>query len=177
MEDKVNEMRKETIEELDAVREVENLKKIEAALFISGKWVSLQELITLTDINPILIRQLMGKLRKKYGDNSAIEILSKQDLWKMDVRKEHTPMINRLATGSAEFSRAEQETLAVIAYKQPVKQSIIIKIRGNKAYDHVKNFITLGLVKAKKMGHTKELTLSEDFYDYFKVEKKTNSAV
>ena len=76
-------------------------------------------------------------------------------------------MVNKLATGSSEFTKAEQETLAVIAYKQPVKQSIIIKIRGNKAYDHIKNFISIGLVHAKKIGHTKELKLSDDFFDYF----------
>ena len=90
----------------------------------------------------------------------------------MDVKQEYFDMINRLATGQAEFTKAEQETLAIIAYKQPVKQSIIIKIRGNKAYDHVKHFIDIGLVKAKRAGHTKELTLSEEFYDYFHLEKK-----
>ena len=104
--------------------------------------------------------------------DEAIEILNKNDLWKMDIKQEYFDMINRIATGSAEFTKAEQETLAIIAYKQPVKQSVIIKIRGNKAYDHVKHFIEIGLVKGKRLGHTKELTLSEEFYDYFHLEKK-----
>ena len=73
------------------------------------------------------------------------------------------------ATGSSEFSKAEQETLAIIAFKQPIKQSVIIKIRGNKAYDHIQKFAGLGLIKKKKTGHTNELSLSEDFYDYFGV--------
>lgn len=153
--------------EVDNAEEIKNLKKVEAALFISGRFLSLQELITLTDINPILLRELIEKLIGRYKDDSAIEILKKEGSWKMDVKQEYRDMVNRLATGTAEFSRAEQETLAIIAYKQPVKQSIIIKIRGNKAYDHVKHFIEMGLVKGKRLGHTKELTLSEDFYDYF----------
>ena len=90
----------------------------------------------------------------------------------MDVKQEYRDMVNRLATGTAEFSKAEQETLAIIAYKQPVKQSIIVKIRGNKAYEHIKHFIEIGLVRGKKIGHTKELALSEDFYDYFNLQKK-----
>lgn len=159
------------ITQLDEAKEVSSLQKIEAALFIAGKWLSMQELVTLTDLNPIFIRQLMEKLISKYSKNSAIEILNKENEWKMDVKQEHVNMINRLATGSAEFTSAEQETLAVIAYKQPVKQSVIIKIRGNKAYEHVKNFVSLGLVHAKKMGHTQELNLSEDFYNYFHLEK------
>jgi segregation and condensation protein B len=158
-----------TMDEIDNSREAENLKKLEAAFFISGRWLTMPDLITLTDTNPILIRQLIDRLRGDYGEDSAIEILQKDDAWKMDVKPEYVNMINKLATGSAEFTKSEQETLAVIAYKQPVKQSVIIKIRGNKAYEHVKNFISLGLVKAKRAGHTLELALSEDFYDYFHV--------
>lgn len=162
----------ETISSIDEARETENMKKIEAALFLSARWLTIQELITLTDINPILIRQLMEKLREKYDENSAIDILEKDNSWKMDVKPEHVNMINKLATGSSEFTKAEQETLAVIAYKQPVKQSVIVKIRGNKAYEHVKNFISLGLVRAKKSGHTLELSLSEEFHDYFHISGK-----
>lgn len=156
-------------EELDSRKEQDYLKKIEAAMFIAGRWLNMQQLVMLTDLNPILIKQMISKLREKYNQNSAIEILNKDNEWKMDVKAEHVNMINKLATGSAEFTSAEQETLAVIAYKQPVKQSVIIKIRGNKAYEHVKNFISLGLVRGKKLGHTLELGLSDDFYDYFHV--------
>lgn len=174
----IADIRKETADEIDNSREVENLRKIEAALFISGRWLSMQELVSLTDVNPILLRQLVDKLAEKFGkEDSAIEILSKDNMWKMDVKAEHTGMINKLATGNAEFSKAEQETLAVIAYKRPVKQSVIVKIRGNKAYEHVKKFIEIGLVKAKKRGHTQELNLSEEFYDYFHVSKNAEEGI
>jgi len=159
-------------EEVDNAEEVKNLKRVEAAFFIAGRYLSLQQLITLTDINPILLRELVDKLIEKYGEESGIEIISREDSWKMDVKQEYRDIVNKLATGSAEFSSAEQETLAVIAYKQPVKQSIIVKIRGNKSYDHIKHFIEIGLVRGKKLGRTKELSLSDDFYDYFSVQKK-----
>jgi len=163
----------ETVKELDEAKEVENLKKIEAALFISGKFLNLQELVMLTDVNPLMLKELIERLIEKYNnDDSAIEIIIKENMWKMDVRQEYVDMINKLATGNAEFSKAEQETLAVIAYKQPVKQSVIIKIRGNKAYDHIKKFIEIGLVIGKRMGHTKELRLSNDFFEYFHLQKK-----
>lgn len=167
--------KKEMEIEVEEAREISNLKKVEAALFIAGKWLTMQEMIMLTDINPILLRQLLDKLVDKYSDEkSAINVLFKENMWKMDVKEEYVDMVNKLATGSSEFSKAEQETLAVIAYKQPVKQSVIIKIRGNKAYDHVKKFSELGLVKAKRLGHTKELNLSEDFYNYFHVQNPGN---
>ncbi len=152
-------------------REREAEEKVEAALFISGKFLSLQDLISLTDINPIMLKEILHKLEKKYS-SGAIIIINKNNNYKMDVAPKYHYLINRLAAGTSEFTKAEQETLAIIAYKQPVKQSVVIKIRGNKAYEHIKKFRELGLVKAKKIAHTLELTLSDEFYEYFNVHKK-----
>jgi segregation and condensation protein B len=159
-----------TLKEIDDTREQEDLKILEAVFFISGRFLSMPELISLSDLNPIIIGDLIERLKDKYNrEDSALEIIEKNGLWKMDVRQEYCNIINKLATGSSEFSKAEQETLAIIAYKQPIKQSVIIKIRGNKAYDHIKKLSDLELIKKKKLGHTHELSLSEDFYDYFNV--------
>jgi segregation and condensation protein B len=171
------ELTKETQKELEKSEEIKSMQKVEAALFLSARFLSIRELVELTDINPLMLKELLDKLKFIYSSKeSAIEILNKEDLWKMDIKQEHFNMINRLATGNAEFTKAEQETLAIIAYKQPVKQSVIIKIRGNKAYDHIKHLIEVGLLNGKKTGHTIELALSENFYDYFHVEEKKNEA-
>ena len=164
----------ETIDEIDEAREKEDLKKIEAILFVSGRFLNMQDLVSLSDLNPVLITDLLEQIGKKYDDfDSALQIVEKADMWKMDVKPEYSHIINRLATGSAEFSKAEQETLAIIAFKQPIKQSVIIRIRGNKAYDHVKKFVDIGLVKKKKLGRTYELGVSEEFYDYFNVSEQS----
>ena len=92
----------------------------------------------------------------------------------MDVKNEYYDIVNKLATGSNEFSKSEQETLAIIAYKQPIKQSVLIKIRSNKAYDHIKRFFELGLIKKKRIGRTYELSLSDEFYDYFNIQEGKN---
>jgi hypothetical protein len=62
--------------------------------------------------------------------------------------------------------------LSIIAYKQPITQAVVVKIRGNKAYEHVKHLLQVGLIKGKKRGHTLELNLDERFYDYFNIEKR-----
>jgi segregation and condensation protein B len=168
----------ETVREIEEDDETERLKKIEAALFLSARFLSLQELVMLTDINPLMVRELIAKLFERYNkDDFAMEIVAKEDMWKMDVKKEYVYMINKLATGNAEFTKTEQETLAVIAYKQPVKQSVIIKIRGNKAYEHIKHFREIGLVQSKKVGHTLELKLSDDFFEYFHLQKKAGEEI
>ncbi len=160
---------KSALEELDEEKEKESLRRIEAVLFVSGRFLNLQELISYTDINPIILRELIENLIEKYenDETSSLQIIQKNNLYKMDVKLEYQDVINRLATGRSEFTKAEKETLAIIAYKQPIKQSVVIKIRGNKAYDHIKKYVELGLIKRKKVGHTNELTLSDEFYDYF----------
>lgn len=160
-----------TASEIDESKEKEYLKRIEAIFFVSGRFLSMGELVSISDLNPIIIHELIDKLKEKYNkDESSIEIVERNNLWKMDIRKEFSNIANRLASGNSEFSRAERETLAIIAYKQPIKQSVVIKIRGNKAYDHIKRFMELNLLKKKKVGHTNELSLSDEFYDYFNVQ-------
>jgi segregation and condensation protein B len=162
-----------TQKEIDESSEIDALKKVEAVLFISGRFLNMQELISLSDLNPLVIKESLDKLKERYEkSDSALEIIERTGLWKMDVGQEYTGIINKLATGDAEFTKAEQETLALVAYKQPMKQSVLIKIRGNKAYDHVKKFADLNLIKKKKSGHTNILTLSDEFYDYFNVSEK-----
>ncbi len=163
-------MQSKTLEEIEGAKQKEDLKILEAILFISGKFLNMQELISLTDLNPIILRDLIDRLKDKYSkEDSAIEIIEKSGMWKMDVRQEYVHAVNKLAGGRSEFTKAEQETLAIIAFKQPIKQSVIIKIRGNKAYDHIKKFVELDLIKKKRLGHTHELSLNEGFYDYFSV--------
>ena len=158
----------ESVSQMDEAREIDNIRKVEAALFVSGKFMSLKELVSLTDVNPILLRDVLRTLEEKYK-GKGIEVVRREDLWKMDVHPDFVYMVNRLATGNSEFTKAEQETLAIIAYKQPMKQSLLIKIRGNKAYDHVAKFVSMGLINKKKVGHTAEISLSENFYNYFNV--------
>ncbi len=159
-------LNKESVEEIDKELEADNIRKVEAALFIAGKFMSIQELVALTEVNPIFLKKILEDLSEKYKE-SGIEIINRNNLWKMDVSSQFAWMVNRLAGGSSEFTKAEQETLALIAYKQPIKQSVVVKIRGNKAYEHIKNFVERDFVKKKKMGHTAELTLNESFFDYF----------
>lgn len=152
--------------------EKEAEEKVEASLFIAGRFLNMQELIMLTDLNPIMLKSKLHDLEKKYS-TGVIRLVKRNDSWKMDVSEKYHYLINKLATGTTEFTKAEQETLAIIAYKQPVKQSVVIKIRGNKSYDHIKKFRDLGLVIAKQTGHTLELSLSEEFYEYFNVTQKS----
>jgi segregation and condensation protein B len=144
----------------------------EAVLFIAGRFMSLDELVMYTNINPLTLKEILQGLEEKYNNlNSAFELVVRGENYKLDVKKEYSGYVNKLAAGKSEFTKAEQETLAIIAYKQPILQSVVVKIRGNKAYDHINRLIELNLLKTRKTRHTLELTLSDTFYEYFSVKK------
>ena len=160
--------------------ELELMNKIEAVLFLAARFLTIDEIVRLTDVNPIMLKELLVKVEQKYNkQRGALHIIRRevqgQVYYKMDIKQQYTNYVNKIASGKSEFTRAEKSTLAVIAYKQPIKQSVIVKIRGNKAYDHIKKFFDLGLIKKKKTGHTYELSLSDDFYDYFNIESNTKN--
>lgn len=163
-----------SVEEVDDAHAQEAERKVEAALFIAGKFMTVTELVALTDVNPLLLKRILSDLTEAYA-SSGIRVVRQGDLWKMDVAPDYATLVNKLATGNSEFTKAEQETLAIIAYKQPMKQSVLIKIRGNKAYDHIKRFVAMGLLVKKKMGHTNELSLSDQFHEYFHADADNES--
>jgi hypothetical protein len=59
------------------------------------------------------------------------------------------------------------ETLAVIAWKYPILQSEVIKIRHNKAYEHMKQLKEMGFVVKEKSGRTFKIKLTDKFFNYF----------
>ena len=159
-----------TLEEIDWSKEKENMRLVEAILFVAGRFLSMQDLIMYSGLNSIMISEALKNIKERHSkDDSALELVERNNVYKLDVKFDYRSIVNKLATGSVEFTKAEQETLAIIAYKQPVKQSVIVKIRGNKSYDHIHKFLELGLIKSKKEGHTNILSLSDEFYDYFNI--------
>ena len=48
-----------SVDEIDDEVEAENIRKVEAALFVSGKFLSISDLVALSDVNPILLKKIL----------------------------------------------------------------------------------------------------------------------
>jgi segregation and condensation protein B len=148
----------------------EEINKIEAVLFTTGRFLNVEEISKMSSIGSIgFIKQALDELKEKYSSNGgALEVINDKDRWKLNIRKEYLHLTEKLLS-DAELDLPAQETLAVIAYKQPAIQSDVIKTRGNKSYDHIKNLKEEGFLVSEKFGRTKILKLTQKFYDYFDV--------
>src|SRR3989344_3609677 len=144
--------------------------KAETVLFTTGRFLNLDEISKLSGIGSMgYLKELLEGLKKDYETrDGSLEIISQGEKWKINIRKEYLHLTENLLT-DAELDRPTQETLAVIAYKNPAQQHEIIKIRGNKAYDHIGILKELDFVTSEPSGRSRLLKLTQKFYDYFDV--------
>lgn len=105
---------------------------IEAALLVSHEPVSLVELRRLFDeeIGADTLRRLLGELREEWS-GKAVGLVNTASGWRFQTRPEFQRFIDRLSPERPpRYSRAVLETLAIIAYRQPVTRGDIEDVRG-----------------------------------------------
>jgi segregation and condensation protein B len=105
---------------------------IEAALLASPEPVPINELKRLFDdeIGADTLRRLLGELREEWSGR-AVELANLASGWRFQTRPEFQPFLDRLNPEKApRYSRAVMETLAIVAYRQPVTRGDIEDIRG-----------------------------------------------
>jgi segregation and condensation protein B len=151
--------------------------KVEAILFSSGKPLSIEMIQQLVGVNDKKIikkalEELKGEYEKKRTSLMLIdEIIDNKEHVKLTVRENYMPFVSKIVADT-ELSKTVIETLAIIAWKAPVKQSEVITIRTNKAYDHIDELERLGFITREKSGRTFNIKLSQKFYDYFDLRNK-----
>lgn len=105
---------------------------LEAALLASQEPLQLAELKRLfdPDIGADTIRRLLDELREDWSAR-AIELVNLASGWRFQTRLDFRPYLERLLPEKPpRYSRAVMETLAIIAYRQPVTRGDIEDIRG-----------------------------------------------
>lgn len=140
---------------------------IEAALFVAGRPISVEELNIKTELKKRDIEELLKELILEYMErNSAIEIVQMGDKFSMQVQAQFTQNVKKFASGGL-IPEPVLKTLTIIALKQPMMKNMLIKIRGAGAYDHVKFLIDRGFIQSQKKGRSEELVTTEQFSDTF----------
>ena len=144
----------------------EHKKKVEAILFSIGKEVTLEDLKRLTKIRFFEdLNQTLKALQEQYKQKpGSLQLTEDDGKWKLTVKDDYIPLIKNIVTDT-DLNKGIMETLGVIAWKYPILQADVIKIRTNKAYDHLRELEKRGFIARDK--HGKTIRLTGKFFDYF----------
>jgi segregation and condensation protein B len=145
------------------------LALLEAALYVAGRPLNLNELCSvLKTRSKNKVKKLMKTLISEYMDrNTALEILElKDERYVLQLKADFTPYVRKLVNKPL-LSVGPLKTLSYIAYRQPVSQKRVIEVRGNHAYNHIRLLKEMGLIAADRSGRSTILRTTEYFADYF----------
>jgi segregation and condensation protein B len=149
----------------------ENKNLIEAALFVSGKILTLADLARLCRSGNLgQIRKTTEELQKEYElKDSSIEIYESNGGYGMRVKRTYEDKVIHLVPDT-DMPPAVLKTLALIAYTQPIKQSEVFRLRGNGAYKYIEKLKDIDLIETHKSSRTKIITVTNKFKEYFHVQ-------
>ena len=154
--------------------EQEDLFIIEALLFASPHPLTQKHLNQIFENNPPSLNSVIEELRKKYNrENHAFEIQSIAGGYQLNSHSEYDIWIRRLLnkTGKLYLSTAALESLAIIAYKQPVNRFEIESIRGVDCSGVLKTLLNKNLIciKGRDEGPGRPLLYgtTDDFLEAF----------
>ena len=140
---------------------------VESVLFSASQPVSITQIKEATGLSRKKIRDLLTTLMEEYTTTrqSAMEIIKAGEKYVMQVKEEfHEQSFQVTPT---EMDDSMLKTLSLIAFHQPVKQSNLRRMAGEKIYQHVDDLTTMHLIHTKKHRNTELITLSKRFPEYF----------
>lgn len=141
-------------EALDSLTPEKTRKILEAALLTTQEPLPINELRKLFnhELSAALLSKLLEGIREKWRD-SGVELVTVASGWRFQTKAEIQPYLDRLTPQKTpRYSRAIMETLAIIAYRQPVTRGDIEEIRGVSVSSSVLKTLTArGWIEA--VGH------------------------
>jgi segregation and condensation protein B len=156
----------------------EQLKNIiEAALMVSDKPMSINRLLELfqKDVEEIEREEIMAAIQELQDDyqTRGIELAKVANGYRIQSRAEYADWVNRLFDEKPpRYSRALLETLAIIAYRQPLTRAEIEDIRGVSVSSNIIKTLQerewIRVVGHKDLpGKPELLATTKEFLDYF----------
>ena len=123
---------------------------IESLLFVSGEPLSIKDLHNNLEIPVKVIESIISEMMVEYeSENRGIKLISINGGYQLVSKPENSEIIQKLLKKNKRqsLSQASLESLAIIAYKQPITRVDIDEIRGVKSESAIQRLIERGLIK------------------------------
>ena len=159
----------------DAEKTRHSLALVEAALYVAGRPLDLNELCSVLGTrSKKKAKKFVNTLMQEYSArNTALEILElKDERYVLQLKADFTPLVKKFVHRPL-LSSGPLKTLSYIAYRQPISQKRVVGVRGQHAYGHIKLLKDMGLVVAERSGRSMTLRTTDYFADYFGLTQDT----
>ena len=159
----------------DAEKTRHSLTLVEAALYVAGHPLDLNELCSVLGTrSKKKAKKFASTLMQEYSArNTALEILElKDERYVLQLKADFTPLVRKFVHRPL-LSSGPLKTLSYIAYRQPISQKRVVGVRGQHAYGHIKLLKDMGLIVAERSGRSMTLRTTDYFADYFGLTQDT----
>ncbi|WP_096201035.1 SMC-Scp complex subunit ScpB [Bacillus sp. FJAT-45350] len=148
---------------------------IEGLLFVTGdEGMSIKEITNVLEVEETIAKDALLDLMASYRiKNKGLRIVEVAGSFKMTTKPEHASYFQKLAQSPTHntLSQAALETLAIIAYKQPITRVDIEEVRGVKAEKAIQTLASKYLIKEvgrlDGVGRAILYGTTKEFLDYF----------
>ncbi|MBV7276778.1 segregation/condensation protein B [Clostridiaceae bacterium UIB06] len=150
---------------------------IESLLFVSGEALDIKQIASIIECSVKFTEQLLEEMSKSYDiDSRGIKIINNKGFYSLATKSDNSTYIEKLLgiNSRQSLSQAALETLAIIAYKQPITRVEIDEIRGVKSDRAIYTLVEKGLIKESGrldvIGRPILYGTTQEFLKYFDLE-------
>lgn len=157
------------IEKLDNV--------LESLLFLSGEALKIEVIASSLELQKSEIRKSITRLKKKYSGECGIYLLEYNGKVQFGTNPDYSDEVASVLNPikEKELSKATLETIAIIAYKQPVTKLEVESIRGVNCDYTMQALLSLGMIEVvglkDAIGHPKLYGTTDEFLKRFQLER------
>ncbi|MEK7746175.1 MAG: SMC-Scp complex subunit ScpB [Elusimicrobiota bacterium] len=124
-------------------------KAVETLLFITQEPLALSRIAQLAGAKEEEAASVIEVLRREHEERGSLQVIEIAEGWQLATRRDFAPLVRKLYAEkmTMRLSSAALETLAIIAYKQPLTRAEIEEIRGVEVIAALETLLEKGLVK------------------------------
>ena len=153
---------------------------LEGLLFLVGEeGLSLEEIEEILNISKEEALKILDELKQEYeNENRGITLNMLGGVYKLTTKNEHKDYYSKLAEVSSmkSLSQSALETLAIIAYNEPITRSEVDELRGVNSTQIIRNLVAKDFIKevgrSDKAGRPILYGITSQFLDYFGLDSK-----
>jgi segregation and condensation protein B len=150
---------------------------IESLLFVSGEPMKLVDIASIIECNTDFTLDLLKHMMAAYEESfRGIKLITINEEYQLVTKPQNSDFIQKILKTNVRqsLSRASLETLAIIAYKQPITRVDIDEIRGVKSDSAIAKLVDRGLIKEsgrlEVAGRPMLFTTTDEFLRQFNLE-------